>query len=32
MVAIEEAPLTGSEEIDAAGGLVTESFVNGTCT
>ena len=29
VVAIEQAPLTGREEVDAAGALVTESFVNG---
>ena len=29
MAAIEESPLPGTDEIDAAGGLVTESFVNG---
>src|SRR6185436_6297376 len=29
VAAIEESPLTGREEIDAAGALVTESFVNG---
>jgi cytosine/creatinine deaminase len=29
VAAIEESPLPGTDEIDAAGGLVTESFVNG---
>jgi len=29
VAAIEESPLTGREELDAAGALVTESFVNG---
>jgi cytosine/creatinine deaminase len=29
VAALEQSPLSGREEIDAAGGLVTESFVNG---
>lgn len=29
ITALERAPLTGPEVLDAAGGLVTESFVNG---